>query len=194
MIGLNVDQYAHDLTIDERRAVDAWLRLIGQERNAWIEYALLDESGTTLSIKRYLLNEDGNPTLSGDVSSPRVFMEDAGRIGEQAQQMKLAALGRLTASIAHEIRNPLGAISHAGQLLSENLPEQAQEQNQNHRLLAIIHRHTARINVIIEEMLGLSRRGESVPQSLHLRSWLEQLAREYCEAKPGATPRIDCEK
>lgn len=78
MIGLNVDQYAHDLTIDERRAVDAWLRLIGQERNAWIEYALLDESGTTLSIKRYLLNEDGNPTLSGDVSSPRVFMKDAG--------------------------------------------------------------------------------------------------------------------
>ncbi|MGH8455344.1 MAG: sensor histidine kinase, partial [Nevskiales bacterium] len=118
-----------------------------------------------------------------------IFLEDAGRISEQAQQMKLAALGRLTASIAHEIRNPLGAISHASQLLSENLPTQAQDS----RLLEIIHRHTARINSIVEEMLGLSRRGQSAPQTLSLRPWLEQLAREYRESKPGAAARIDCE-
>lgn len=126
-----------------------------------------------------------------------IFLEDAGRASEQAQQMKLAALGRLTASIAHEIRNPLGAISHAGQLLSENLPQQTQDQAhthlQNHRLLEIIHRHTARINTIVEEMLGLSRRGQAMPQTLRLRPWLEQLAREYRESRPGAAPRIDCE-
>jgi two-component system sensor histidine kinase PilS (NtrC family) len=49
-----------------------------------------------------------------------VLLEDAARIREQAQQIKLAALGRLSASIAHEIRNPLAAITHAGQLLAES--------------------------------------------------------------------------
>jgi len=36
------------------------------------------------------------------------------------QQAKLMSLGQLTANIAHEIRNPLGAISHAAELLGEN--------------------------------------------------------------------------
>jgi two-component system sensor histidine kinase PilS (NtrC family) len=103
--------------------------------------------------------------------------------------MKLAALGRLTASIAHEIRNPLGAISHAGQLLAENLPARAQD----HRLLDIIRRHTVRINTIIEEMLGLSRRDGAGAQNLRLRPWLEELVAEYCDARTATMPHIDCE-
>lgn len=128
--------------------------------------------------------------LGPETDSPiLIFIEDASRTGEQAQQMKLAALGRLTASIAHEIRNPLGAISHAGQLLAENLPVQAQDR----RLLEIIRRHTARINTIVEKMLGLSRRGQTFSQSLRLRPWLEAFVDEYAESKPGASLRIDCE-
>lgn len=128
--------------------------------------------------------------LGPETDSPTlIFIEDASRTGEQAQQMKLAALGRLTASIAHEIRNPLGAISHAGQLLAENLPGQVQD----HRLLDIIRRHTARINTIVEKMLGLSRRGQAYAQTLRLRPWLETFVDEYRESKPATGLRIDCE-
>ncbi|HYL70074.1 MAG TPA: histidine kinase dimerization/phospho-acceptor domain-containing protein, partial [Candidatus Dormibacteraeota bacterium] len=49
-----------------------------------------------------------------------IFLEDTMLLAEQVQQSKLAALGRLSASIAHEIRNPVGAMSHAGQLLAES--------------------------------------------------------------------------
>ena len=48
-----------------------------------------------------------------------IFLEDLTRIQQQAQQLKLASLGRLTANIAHEIRNPLSAINHATELLLE---------------------------------------------------------------------------
>ena len=49
-----------------------------------------------------------------------IFLEDTSLMAERVQQSKLAALGRLSASIAHEIRNPVGAMSHAGQLLAES--------------------------------------------------------------------------
>ena len=63
-----------------------------------------------------------------------IFLEDAGMLAEKVQQSKLAALGRLTASIAHEVRNPVGAMSHAGQLLEES-PAIGQDER---RLISII--------------------------------------------------------
>lgn len=109
-----------------------------------------------------------------------VFLEDAKRFGEQTQQIKLAALGRLTASIAHEIRNPLGAISHASQLIQqwENTPDEEE------RLLKIIERHCQRINQIVENVLNLSRRQETVQETLHLKKWLSQLGEEYLQTHP----------
>ena len=82
-----------------------------------------------------------------------IFLEDYSKVSSRAQQLKLISLGRLTASIAHEIRNPLGAISHAGQLLeeSENISESDQ------RLLEIIEAHSKRVNSIIDNILGVSR-------------------------------------
>lgn len=115
-----------------------------------------------------------------------VFLEDARHISEQAQQMKLAALGRLTASIAHEIRNPLSAISHAGQLLEESehlAPE-------DRRLLDIQHRHSQRIDDVIQSVLGLSRRGQALPKLLHLSDWLPQAVTDYRHGHPDA-PRFD---
>lgn len=97
-----------------------------------------------------------------------VFLEDASAMRQRAQRLKLASLGRLTASIAHEIRNPLGAISHAGQLMAEirEVPDPAR------RLTGIIQDNCGRINTIVENVLRVSRRKPAVTQVFALKPWL----------------------
>jgi len=94
-----------------------------------------------------------------------VFLEDTAAMARQAQQMKLASLGRLTASIAHEIRNPLGAISHAAQLLNESDALDREDL----RLMAIIREHTRRVNTVVENVLQLSRPVTTIPQRIAVR-------------------------
>ena len=115
-----------------------------------------------------------------------VLLEDAARLREQAQQIKLAALGRLSASIAHEIRNPLAAITHAGQLLAESPALPAGDQ----RLLEIIQRHGQRIDRIVRDVLNLSRGSAADPQVFALRPWLEQALGQYREAHPTRRPQL----
>ena len=97
-----------------------------------------------------------------------IILENRALYNQRLQQSKLASLGRLSASIAHEIRNPLGAISHAGQLLSEDLQLSAQEQ----RLIEIIKTQSLRVNRIIEDILQLSRRSDSRREKIDLKPWL----------------------
>ncbi len=116
-------------------------------------------------------------TLMGtaDGLGAMILLEDTAAMEKQAQQIKLASLGRLTASIAHEIRNPLGAISHASQLLNEvDTPAST-----DHRLMTIISNNTARVNAIVENILQLSRPGMAVPQTLRIREWLERFVDEF---------------
>lgn len=114
-----------------------------------------------------------------------IFIEDALRQSEQAQQLKLVSIGRLTASIAHEIRNPLSAISHAGQLLAESDAMGPEEQ----RLLEIVHRHSHRIDSIIASVLGLSRRSGSHSERIALNRWLQDTVDDYAQCN-GQTPRF----
>ena len=85
-----------------------------------------------------------------------IFMQDVTEIENKAQQLKLASMGRLTASIAHEVRNPLSAISYAASLLEEEAPSATQA-----RLLRIIDENVARLNQMIEDILKLSRKAQS---------------------------------
>ena len=104
-----------------------------------------------------------------------VFLEDTAALARQAQQMKLASLGRLTASIAHEIRNPLGAISHAAQLLNESDALDREDL----RLMAIIREHTRRVNTVVENVLQLSRPVTTIPQRIAMHPWLDKFMDEF---------------
>lgn len=117
----------------------------------------------------------GSPQKSGIL----IFLEDSSLMAQHAQQMKLASLGRLTGSIAHEVRNPLGAISHAGQLLSES-PHLDQSDK---RLTEIIRTQSKRMNSIIENVLQLSRREQSKPQNVALKPWLETFVTEFAQER-----------
>ena len=82
-------------------------------------------------------------------------MQDVSAIENQAQQLKLASMGRLTASIAHEVRNPLSAIGHATALLAEDLHGPAEV-----RLLKIVGDNVTRVNRMVEDILQLSRKAQ----------------------------------
>lgn len=118
----------------------------------------------------------------GGSRAPLIFLEDASEAVRQAQQIKLASLGRLTASVAHQIRNPLSSISHAGQLLAES-PNIA---DMDRRLTEIIRNNSARVNEIIESILQLSRRSESAKGALVLGHWLNAFINDFPrqEGKP----------
>jgi two-component system sensor histidine kinase PilS (NtrC family) len=108
-----------------------------------------------------------------------IFLEDMGRIQAQLQQLKLAALGRLTANIAHEIRNPLSAINHAAELLEE---EQL-ENDMDPRLVRIICDNTRRLNKIVQDVLQLNRRNISRPELFDLHEFVQKFLEEFCHAE-----------
>lgn len=112
----------------------------------------------------------GHPEHPGTL----VFLQDASEASQAAQQIKLASLGRLVASIAHEIRNPLGAISHANQLLEESEDLQGTDR----RMTEIISKNTRRLNQVIENTLALSRRTPPQPQRVLLEPWLTDQVKE----------------
>jgi two-component system, NtrC family, sensor histidine kinase PilS len=115
-----------------------------------------------------------------------VFLEDTSLITEKVQQSKLAALGRLSASIAHEIRNPVGAMSHAGQLLAESPNLEPQER----RLTEIIRNNAERVSGIIDSVLRLSRREEARLERLPLQTWSEEFCDEFVETMQWPRERL----
>ncbi|HRF43708.1 MAG TPA: ATP-binding protein [Candidatus Competibacteraceae bacterium] len=123
--------------------------------------------------------------LSGrQAASVLILLEDSDQTAAQLQQIKLAALGRLTASIAHEIRNPLAAISHAVQLLEESTSASTSDQ----RLARIAHDNVKRANRIIGDVLDLARRDRIKPERVALASWLETFHEELLRSLDGPLP------
>jgi two-component system, NtrC family, sensor histidine kinase PilS len=106
-----------------------------------------------------------------------LVLEDLNRVEEQAQQLKLASMGRLSASIAHEIRNPLGAIRHANSLLGESLGSPAPATAQ--RLNRIIEDNTLRINRIIEDVLAIARRDRAQRESIDLANFFSEFLPDF---------------
>lgn len=119
------------------------------------------------------------PIQSDSRNGVVIFLEDMGRIQAQLQQLKLAALGRLTANIAHEIRNPLSAISHAAELLEE---EQL-ESNTDPRLLRIICDNTKRLNKIVQDVLQLNRRNISKSEVIDANEFIYKFLEGFCHTE-----------
>ena len=111
---------------------------------------------------------------AGDNSPTLVFLEDASQLNQRFQQVRLASLGRLTASIAHEIRNPLAAIHHASQLLDEVF-----EGGPDKKLTDIINTQVHRLNNVVENVLQLSRQQRGTLEHVELTPWLGKFRDEY---------------
>ncbi|UWF48545.1 ATP-binding protein [Pseudomonas sp. N3-W] len=157
--------------------IDDYSPLLVERLQLWLNNPTLRPQGLKIAALGLELQPSFIALDQGSHHQTLVFLEDLAQIAQQAQQLKLAALGRLTAGIAHEIRNPLGAISHAAQLLQES-----EELNgADRRLTQIIQDHSQRMNRVIENVLQLSRRQQSAPQRLDLHAWLEQFVEEAAE-------------
>ncbi|MDQ7016724.1 MAG: ATP-binding protein [Gammaproteobacteria bacterium] len=115
-----------------------------------------------------------------------ISLQDTSAIRAQLQQLKLASLGHLSANIAHEIRNPLSAISHASQLLAESPHINVEEG----RLLEIILDHGQRINRLIEDVMQISQLKKFSGQAIKLRPSLEQFAHDFCQQEKLPSARL----
>ena len=108
-----------------------------------------------------------------------IFIEDLRHELSRAQQLKLASLGQLSASIAHEIRNPLATISQASQLLMEEVNEaDSGLSGDNILLYEMIYHQTIRVNKIIEDVLKLSRQQRPNFVYIEPKTWLNDFIQE----------------
>jgi two-component system sensor histidine kinase PilS (NtrC family) len=154
---------------------------LGKRLQHWLHNPTLRPANLQAFADGPVLQPSFIPLQRGEQRHILIFLDDISQIAQQAQQLKLASLGRLTAGIAHEIRNPLGAISHAAQLLQESEDLQGPDL----RLTQIIQDHSRRMNLVIENVLQLSRRRQAEPQLLDLKYWLHRFASEFRSAAPA---------
>jgi len=149
-------------------------RLASWQSNPSINFELLRISHSNANVRTRFL-----PVHSDSLDHVVILLEDTERMQAQLQQLKLAALGRLTANIAHEIRNPLSAINHAAELLEE---EQV-ENNVDSRLVRIICDNTKRLNKIVQDVLELNRRKIPKSESIVLNEFIANFIEEFCRTE-----------
>ena len=139
------------------------------------------EGGRQIKIRARVLTAGGRADALVDRV---VLLEDLEHLEERAQQLKLAAMGRLSASIAHEIRNPLGAIRHAGNLLAEQVPD-----GPLRRMTTIIEENSLRIDRIVEDVLSIARRS-AARETVELAPFFNAFLPEFVAQSDTSWERI----
>ena len=152
----------------------------------WLEESTLSPETTTASIQKIttqsrelrisFLPISKNRSPENRSQGAVIFLEDWSQMQTQAHQVKLAALGRLTANIAHEIRNPLSAISHANQLLQE----EEDISPATMRMLQIISDNVQRLDQIIKDVLELNRRDRTNQEKIQLEGFIADFYSQFC--------------
>ncbi|GHU07577.1 two-component sensor histidine kinase [Betaproteobacteria bacterium] len=169
--GRNLSAYSTELTLCFRN----WCARGGNE------HVLIRAPASGIHLRaRFIATESSEKDVL-------VLLEDLERVQEQARQIKLAALGRLTANIAHEIRNPLSAIKHAGELLREESANPA-----NDRLLRIVIDNVQRVERIVSDVLELGRRDRVHREFIDLSQTLPLFIEEFAlkESVPGGIVKV----
>lgn len=152
--------------------------LLGAMFAAWRQNKALGQEVLRLPATNRLVRVRFLPVQREGFWGAVIVLEDMQRVQDQAQQVKLAALGRLTANIAHEVRNPLSSISYAAELMKEAQPDPGQE-----RLAQIILDNAARLNRIVQDVMQLNRRDRVAAEHLNLSQRLKEFVVELSETK-----------
>lgn len=161
------------ITVGVAEPLKYWLPTLDQQILAWKKNHIpFEPYQARADLPEVLIN-----AIAMGSGETVLYINDTSAVSQQAQQLKLASLGQLTASIAHQVRNPLGAISHAGELLAEV----HEDNNETQKLTDIIQRHSERVNTIIETILEMSRQKSIQPKRIELAKWLNQFINEFCE-------------
>ncbi|MCF7985474.1 MAG: two-component sensor histidine kinase [Thiohalocapsa sp.] len=172
------------------KAGDSLFELSREMRN-WFRRELRGENPPDSAVA--LKNGEARLTLhllgEGRDTGALIYLRDSQELLRQAQEMKLASLGRLTASIAHNIRNPLSSVNHAAQLLAESPTLDDDDKN----LLGIIRRNAQRIDETVISVLDLSRRRQPDTQTVELDTWLREFCAEYRENHPETDEQLHFE-
>jgi two-component system sensor histidine kinase PilS (NtrC family) len=149
--------------------------------DAWVEDPRMDSEAITLEASQAEVVPQFVALPAGREISVLIFLEDNDVVARRAVELSSQTLAKLSTSIAHEIRNPLAAVSHAAQLLAENRALGEQEM----RMVDIIGKQSRRMNEIIENILQISRREKSQAELIELEPWLEEVRQEFVGAWPG---------
>ena len=169
MLGVVISRHQNLSLGDYSAPLAERFRLWREDRQVSFDPLRVQPTGKQISARFVPL---GNERTIGAL----VFLEDMSLMQARSQQIKLAALGRLTANIAHEIRNPLSAISHATQLLQE---EEGMDKTQT-RLLQIIHDNTYRLDRMVQDVLQLNRRDRAQTEQIMPESFLRSFVDDFC--------------
>jgi two-component system sensor histidine kinase PilS (NtrC family) len=171
---INLPHTPHVICLLSDQAPHLAARLKAWRDDSTTNFDLLQIPGSNSLVRTRFV-----PVRGESRASVVIFLEDMGHIQAQAQQLKLAALGRLTVNIAHEIRNPLSSISHACELLEEE-----SGMNSTHlRLLSIIRENSKRLNKIIQNVLQLNRRDRATSEIIQVANFINTFITEFCQTK-----------
>ncbi|MBF0218210.1 MAG: ATPase [Gammaproteobacteria bacterium] len=147
---------------------------------------ITDPANQNLSQNLSLLRDDDesfhlslHPINNSGRRGTLLFLEDNRSAIKRSRELKMAALGRLTAGIAHEIRNPIAAISHASQLLAES----PQLNPTDLRMTEIIANNVQRMEEIVTSILQLGRKDQCMSEKITLFSWLQALTENLLTAQ-----------
>ena len=179
---------------DGQRTLDVALPELAERLAAWREGAIASDAPLQVSSDQPEVVPRFTRLLAGS-DQTLVFLDDTSLAARRAESLTLATLGRFSASLAHEIRNPLAAINYAVQLLEESDDIRPADR----RLLEIVRQQGSRMNGIIENVLGLARREPAKPEHVELVALARHFIDEYAASHPlendslratGAEPRI----